>query len=238
MKTPMRNLIDAVAPLKEYQLIPPMDFLPIDFSTGHPIGKINTGAGVLEVWRLIDGDTVGYGAVDYEIGPASPLAFLVFQELPNGAFVSKNAFTVQAARNKGIQSELMLFVNKVENRTILSDTRMTPQGVALWDSISRSGKTDIRILYVPTSERFDKSEIGVAKTQDDVTVIDPKDDFHSSSFYDSSTKQGQRFFFIMETREIFETIVDGVTYTYGMSPARHRMGLIQPHRHFFDDEDQ
>jgi GNAT superfamily N-acetyltransferase len=231
----MRDFMRLIeADLEEYQKIPPMPLGAPDFTPGGVVGTINTGSGVLAVWKIEDGDAVGYGAVDPASGPATPLGFLGFAKA-GSALVAKNAWTDPAHVRKGIQSELFLFVNKAEKFSIISDTQLTDDGEKLWQSLMKSLKFDSKIFYVPTRETFAVGEIGKSHTFDGSMVIDPVDDFFHGDFYDTGSNTGQCFFYLLEGRFMFVEHHQGKTYRFGYS----RPGLsplIAPQRYFADGE--
>jgi hypothetical protein len=181
--------------IDEYKIVADPGLGPVDVSQGQHVGVIQTGIGPFQVWQLVDQDQMAYAAVIPQndihasarppnlniSGPASPVASLGFQ-IAQGVIIARNAYTHPLCRGKGIQSELFLFVNKVEGHKVLSDTHLTTAGEALWDSLVRSAKFSLKILYIPTSEIFDVSEIGTSTTQDGETVDSPKNDSQDEWF--------------------------------------------------------
>ena len=220
----------------EYQMIPDPGFTMPDFSNGQQVGTINTGAGPMTIWKRVADDQIGYAAIDRKVGLSKPASYLGFL-VGRGLIVAKNALTDPAYQQKGISSELFLFVNQVEGHTILSDTQLTVGGEALWNSLIRSGKYSAKILYVPTSELFDLSDIGQATAQDGQTIQSPKNDSSASDVFDPATKIGQRFFYLLENHRK-EMVVEehGRTFRFSVDPSKHRtMGdILQPPRYFAD----
>ena len=224
--------------IDEYKIVADPGLAPLDVSQGQHVGIIQTGIGPLQVWKLVDQEQLVYVAVipindlfksarpnGLSSGPKSPVAFLGFQ-ITQGAIIARNAYTNPICRGKGIQSELFLFVNKVEGQKILSDT--------LWNSLIKSSKFNLKILYIPTKELFDIADIGKAKTQDGETVESPKNDSQDDGFYDSVTKKGQRFFYLIKSKERF--IVEG--YEISVMIDRHKTlgNILQPYRYFRDGD--
>jgi hypothetical protein len=224
--------------IDEYQMVPDPGFTMPDFTSGQQVGTINTGAGPLQVWKRVDQDQIGYAAVDPKadpatrlVNPASYLGFLVGQ----GLIVAKNALTDTAYQRKGISSELFLFVNQVEGHKILSDTQLTTGGEALWNSLIQSQKFNPKILYVPTSELFDLSDIGQAKASDGEMVQSPRTDSADQNVFNKSTGKGQRFFYLLENaQKVFVVEEHGRTFRFSVDASKHRTfgSILQPPRYF------
>lgn len=224
-----------ISELTEYQLIPPQTFTSQDFSAGEKVGVVRTGMGLLDIWKLEAAHEIAYGAIG-QTGPADPFGQLVFQEMSGGALIARNAWTKPGCEGKGIQSELFLFVNKVEQKKILSDSQLTVDGEKLWNSMIGSGKFQISVAYIPTGEIFGIDNIGKAKTSDGHDVISPKDDNFHPEFYDSKTEDGQRFFYLMEGKNSFEFLHEGVIYRFGVDRTKHIGDIVQPYRYFRDGD--
>ncbi len=224
--------------IKEYQKTIQRPVPIPDFTNGQQVGTIQTGVGPLEVWKMID-EHMGYAAVDSKIGAQSPLSFLAFEVFSPAVLIARNATTLPAYQKKGISSELFLFVNKADGYKILSDTLLTDSGESLWAALIASSKFSTKIAYLPTSETFVLSAVGIGKTRDGHIIKSPKDDNLDHNFYDSKTKQGQRFFYLIEAPDKF-SFVDNkeILCEYGVDVNRLRWKgkILQPYRHF-DDED-
>ena len=218
----------------EYQIIPNPKFTMPNFSKGKNVGNINTGAGPLEVWKIIVNNEINYAAIDPKKGPKKPVAYLGFI-VGTGLIMAKNALTNPAYKRKSIISELFLFVNQIEKHKILSDIQLTIEGEALWNSLIQSNKFNAKILYSPTSELFDLSDVGNAKTSDGEIVQSPKNDTFAG-VYDSNTGNGQRFFYLLENHDKILSFEDaGNIYNYNICESNHRHksgGLLQSPRYF------
>jgi hypothetical protein len=167
--------------IDEYQSISAMPLSNIDCSSGKFVGRIGIKAlsSQLEIWKLDEDSEIVFGAIDPSINPSDPVGYLGFSTMSGSKdiLIARAAFIKPAYRRKGIQSELFQFVNKVEGFKILSDTQLTPDGEALWNSLLKSPHFTSAIVYAPTGERFAVSDVGKMKTVDGFTIISPKDDY-------------------------------------------------------------
>ena len=125
-----------------------------------------------------------------------------------------NAYVEPQYQKQGILSELMLFVKKHTHLPILSDTHLTQSGKNLWHSLAKSPFFDLKIIDLKTQTVFDISDVGKILPNGDL-ALDPKDDNTSDSYYDLSTDQGQRFFYILESPQQFDIIEENQQYRFG-----------------------
>lgn len=187
--------------ISEYVRVLSPVFKPIDFSNAQHVGNIGSGAGPLSVWRLVSENEVAYGAV---LGTTPtdivPVSMIVCLDLGNNYMMAKNAWTDPDYRGKGIQSNLFLYVNKTEKNILFSDTHMSDDGVKLWKSMETSGRFNIKIANLATSQSFDITEMGQV-ADDGSIVVDPKhDDAHDHLW---NGKNGQKYFWMMESIKRF-----------------------------------
>ena len=216
--------------LKLYEwVISSADFTMPDFSEGKLIGKISTAIGNLDLYSRVEDGVLGIAAVDPNIGKQTPLGYVGFQKINSTWYITKNAFTEKAYKRNGIISEILKFAASNVGISFLSDTHMSNDGVELWHSLIRSNKFNFKILYVPTVELFDLNEIG-SSTADDEIVILPDNDLKSENFYNSSTKEGQRFFYAVIGDDL--TINEGFVPVNGYGQPSGLSDLIQRYRNF------
>ena len=129
--------------LDEYQEVPPQNFTPLTPS-GPSVGSINANGNIFDIYREEDGETLVYIArLRGQSGDAD--CQLVFLKMSGGnALIGKNAWTNTEYRGIGVASELMHFVNDLDeargHQPILSDTQMSQDGVGLWKSLMKSGQ--------------------------------------------------------------------------------------------------
>ena len=218
--------------ITEYQMVPTQPFKMPDFSSGQYLSKIKSRKGdIFEIWKMVDEEHLGYAAIDPKIGPKKPIAYLGFQMI-SVVMMAKNAYTLKKYQKQGILSELFLFVNRIEKYKIISDIELSPSGEALWISLIKSGKFKAKILYVPTAEIFNLSDIGTGQTSDGETVISPKNDDKINYIYNQTTNDGQKFFYLLENKSkehllVLENKQNNVFY--------RKTGILQPNSYFEDD---
>ena len=209
----MRNLLNIV--LYDWIIATSPEQTIPSFSNGKHVGSITTAAGNFEVWQYSEDNILELGAIDPKIGPNDPIAFVYFQEMSQGSYISRRAATKKEYTRKGVMSELFKYMTQVLRHSFLSDTHMSYDGIDLWNSLIKSGKFNTKILYAPSGELFELSDIG-KKTKDGCIIINPEMDSFYDNFYDPDTEEGQRFFYAMlsegkiYTKKITETVGFGV----------------------------
>jgi len=220
----------------EYQIIADPDFEMPDFTKGEAVGKIRTKLrGELQVWKMQDGDQIGYAAIRPKIGPKKPLGYLGFKVGKN-LLMARAAYVDPKYQKKAIASELMLFVNDIEGHKILGDTLLTVGGEALWTSLIQSRRFDVKIFYQGRDgvELFDLSDVGQEQTHDGLTVISPKLDDKSRVIYSPKNPTGQRFFYFLESCGVITECALGFD-PYGHHRSIKVDHLIQCYCYFSDD---
>jgi len=191
LKTAIRNPIQ----LNEYIIIDVTHFTAVDFSKATLIGKVNSTLGMLDVYRAtFTNQTIWYALVDPIIGPSASLchiAFLFKEDLP---LLRKNAYCLPEYRNKGLISELNLFIAKKEGITTISDTLMSQSGAKTWERMIRLYPSHCGIFYGPTQDVFAIDKIGTK--QNGLTIVDPAKDSRSALYWFEDPDQGQKWFYI------------------------------------------
>jgi len=173
-----------------------------------------------------------YIVVDSRFGVSDPIGFLGFEKVGDKMLCARNAAVKPNFQKRGILSELMLFVKKTTGFEIISDTIMSDAGIALWKSLSRSPFFSMKIVDVKNNIKFDFSDIGSELPDGDI-AIDPKDDNKNEKFYEVGNPNGQRFFYILESADKFNMMVETTSYAYGyLMRSREPHGLLSPHGYF------
>jgi len=211
------RLYEILKNLDEYKLVQDQKFNIPSAVTGSWVGQIRPRGNlsfVVDVYYLKDSSHEIYFAVSRDIGPSTPIGYCGFKSAPGPILYSVNAYVEPQYQKQGILSELMLFVKKHTQLPILSDTHLTQSGKNLWHSLAKSPFFDLKIIDLKTQTVFDVSDVGQILPNGDL-ALDPKDDNTSDSYYDLSTDQGQRFFYILESPQQFDIIEENQRYQFG-----------------------
>ena len=211
------RLYEILKSLDEYQLVPNQTFGIPSAEQAKWVGQIRPRGNlpfIVDVYYLKDATHEIYFAVNRKIGPKNPMGYCGFKSAAGPILYAVNAYMDPQYQRQGILSELMLFVKKYTNVPILSDTHLTQSGKNLWHSLANSPFFDLKIIDLKTQTVFDISDVGQTLPNGDV-ALDPKDDNTSDEYYDSSTDQGQRFFYILESPQQFDIIEEGQQYQFG-----------------------
>lgn len=142
----------------------------------------------------------------------------------------RNVHTIEGYQGVGVMQSLFHFIVKNQNLKLLSDTLMSDAGEALWKSLMYHGRLKISIADIRGGEEYRLDQVGITKTQDGVTVIDPKDD--------TAEPEDQRFFYLAEGRKKYDeqgeytvgTVIPGnrLYESYIVTKEMKEKSLIQP----------
>ena len=201
----MRNWISLAEKLAPAQPIP----IPPSEDANH-VGNAGYKDGSLWIYSKTDGDQIGYWG---RIANTDIDVAFVGLVRAGDVFYAKQVVIHPDHARKGIISEMILFIIKHEKKPLMNDTDLTPNGKDLWMSLVNSGKFDVSVVYLPTQQKFTLDQIG-SRASDGAPVIRPEDDNFQDGFYDSSTGEGQRYFYLLEsTRATIDLIEEGAKYS-------------------------
>lgn len=180
--------------LKEYQKIPPRaggEFPDIKNLTY--IGDLGTSIGTLKVYGQASEIEEFFGvAIDETIK-----AGFTIVKTGYGFYMADRAYADPSIQNKGILSNLLIFVTK-QGYKILSHTQLTDTGEKLWRSVSRKYNHAV-IINLETKKKYLVSDIG--KIVDGVKIPNPADDNTAANIYNKKSKSEQRWFYLLESEK-------------------------------------
>lgn len=176
---------------------------------GKILGKLSSGDLIYGV--AYANKIMYFFAIDKE-DKSTTKAYIALEEYDEDLWIGRNAFTDKQYKGNNLASELFAFVNLDLGMKIISDTKMTKDGIYLWHKLAKNPQIKTKIVYLPTKEIFDISDVGRKKTKDGLVVIHPKDD---NNLGDIGKEGGQNFFLILECIKSGKLLGENFIYTKG-----------------------
>jgi hypothetical protein len=185
--------------LNEFKLLNDFVIPNHDFTPATKIGTLSTIIGILDIYRMFfNNSNLFYGLIDANLGLTTPVCYIGFNYKDGLPLLRKNSYCIPEHRNKGLISELNLFIANAENQTMISDVHMSTSGLKTWEKLFKMCPNQTGIFHGPTLNTY---PLHTANTiHNGVFVVDPKDDNLSNYYWFQKPKTGQKWFYIFQSK--------------------------------------